>query len=135
MAAAFKFELVSPERLLVSEEVQVVVVPGSEGEFGVMAGHAPFVSTLRPGFLKVSRTSGEELDFFVRGGFAEVNAGGLTVLAERAIARSDLKADEIAQQITDAEEDVADAKDEATRDRAAETLQQLRDVQSALQSL
>ena len=135
MAAAFKFELVSPERLLVSEEVQVVVVPGSEGEFGVMAGHAPFVSTLRPGFLKVSRTSGEELDFFVRGGFAEVNATGLTVLAERAIARSDLKADEIAQQITDAEEDVADAKDEATRDRAAETLQQLRDVQSALQTL
>jgi F-type H+-transporting ATPase subunit epsilon len=135
MAAAFQFELVSPERLLVSEEVTQVVVPGSEGEFGVMAGHAPFVATLRPGFLKVSRTGGDELDFFVRGGFAEVGANGLTVLAERAIKSEELHAEEIAKQIRDAEEDVKDASDEAVRDRALQTLQQLRDVDAALKSL
>ncbi|MHC5655174.1 F0F1 ATP synthase subunit epsilon [Stappia sp.] len=135
MAAAFQFELVSPERLLVSEEVTQVVVPGSEGEFGVMAGHAPFVATLRPGFLKVSRTGGDELDFFVRGGFAEVGANGLTVLAERAIKSEELHAEEIAKQIRDAEEDVKDASDEAVRDRALQTLQQLRDVEAALKSL
>lgn len=135
MAAAFQFELVSPERLLVSEEVTQVVVPGSEGEFGVMAGHAPFVATLRPGFLKVSRTGGDELDFFVRGGFAEVGTNGLTVLAERAIKSEELHAEEIAKQIRDAEEDVKDASDEAVRDRALQTLQQLRDVEAALNSL
>lgn len=135
MAAAFKFELVSPERLLVSEEVEAVVVPGAEGEFGVMAGHAPFVSTLRPGFLRVTRVAGDEVDFFVRGGFAEVGSAGLTVLAERAINRAELKAEDLARQIRDAEEDLADAKDEAARERAATTLQQLRDVETALKTL
>ncbi|WP_349359042.1 F0F1 ATP synthase subunit epsilon [Stappia sp.] len=132
MAEAFQFELVSPERLLLSEEATQVVVPGIEGEFGIMAGHAPMMSTLRPGVLTVSRPSGSDEAYFVRGGFAEAGPKGLTVLAEQAVPMADLKADEIARQIREAEEDLADAKDEATRDRAASLLQQLRDVEAAL---
>ena len=132
MADAFQFELVSPERLLLSEEATQVVVPGSEGEFGIMAGHAPMMSTLRPGVLTVSKPAGDEETYFVRGGFAEAGPKGLTVLAEQAIVMADLKADDIARQIRDAEEDLADAKDDAARGKAEALLQQLRDVQSAL---
>ena len=80
-----RFELVTPERQVMSEEVHMVVVPGSEGEFGVMAGHAPFMTTLRDGELAVYRTAGGEPErIAVSGGFAEVGDKGLTVLAESA---------------------------------------------------
>ena len=80
-----RFELVTPERLVRSEEVHMVVVPGSEGEFGVLEGHAPFMSTLRNGDIAVYRTAGAEPErIAVQGGFAEVSDRGLTVLAERA---------------------------------------------------
>jgi F-type H+-transporting ATPase subunit epsilon len=80
-----RFELVTPERLVRSEEVHMVVVPGSEGEFGVLEGHAPFMSTLRNGDIAVYRTAGGEPErIAVEGGFAEVSDRGLTVLAERA---------------------------------------------------
>jgi F-type H+-transporting ATPase subunit epsilon len=83
--ADLHFELVTPERLVRSEDVQMVVVPGSEGEFGVMAGHAPFMSTMRAGDLAVYRTfPGEPERIAVEGGFAEVNEAGLTVLAKMA---------------------------------------------------
>ena len=80
------FELVTPERLVRSEEVHMVVVPGSEGEFGVLEGHAPFMSTIRNGELAIYRTgmTGEPERIAIEGGFAEVNDRGLTVLAERA---------------------------------------------------
>jgi F-type H+-transporting ATPase subunit epsilon len=79
------FELVTPERLVRSEEVHMVVVPGAEGEFGVLEGHAPFMSTLRNGDIAVYRTAGAEPErIAVEGGFAEVSDRGLTVLAERA---------------------------------------------------
>jgi F-type H+-transporting ATPase subunit epsilon len=79
------FELVTPERLVRSEEVHMVVVPGSEGEFGVLEGHAPFMSTLRNGDIAVYRSAGAEPErIAVEGGFAEVSDRGLTVLAERA---------------------------------------------------
>ena len=82
---ALHFELVTPERLVRSEEVHMVVVPGAEGEFGVMAGHAPFMSTLRDGELAVYRTQGAAPEAIrVSGGFAEVSDRGLTVLAESA---------------------------------------------------
>ncbi len=81
--ADLHFELVTPEKLLRSEEVHMVVVPGSEGDFGVMAGHAPYMATLRDGELAVYRTAGAEPERVpVRGGFAEVSETGLTVLAE-----------------------------------------------------
>ncbi len=80
---ALHFELVTPARLVRSDDVYMVVVPGTEGEFGVLEGHAPFMSTVRDGALKVYKTEGaapEEI--MVQGGFAEVSATGLTVLAE-----------------------------------------------------
>ena len=81
---ALHFELVTPARLVRSEEVYMVVVPGSEGEFGVLEGHAPFMSTIRDGAVQVYRTQGSAPETIeVRGGFAEVGATGLTVLAER----------------------------------------------------
>ena len=79
------FELVTPERLVRSEEVYMVVVPGTEGEFGVLQGHAPFMSTVRDGDLAIYRSEGAEPQKIrIEGGFAEVNEKGLTVLAERA---------------------------------------------------
>lgn len=83
--ADLHFELVTPERLVRSEEVHMVVVPGSEGEFGVLAGHAPYMSTLRNGDIAIYRTAGAEPErIAVEGGFAEVSERGLTVLAEKA---------------------------------------------------
>jgi F-type H+-transporting ATPase subunit epsilon len=83
--ADLHFELVTPERLVRADEVHMVVVPGVEGEFGVMAGHAPFMTTLRDGELKVYKAAGAQPESItVSGGFAEVGDRGLTVLAESA---------------------------------------------------
>jgi len=80
---ALHFELVTPARLVRSDDVHMVVVPGSEGEFGVLEGHAPFMSTIRDGALKVYKTDGAQPEEIrITGGFAEVSASGLTVLAE-----------------------------------------------------
>lgn len=131
--ATFKFDLVSPERLVLSEEVDQVDLPGTEGDFGVLANHSPFLSTLRAGVVAVRRGS-EVRKYFVRGGFADVGQNGLTVLAERAVAVADLKADAIAQEIKDAEEDVADAKTPDARLKAEAKLAQLREVAEALRA-
>ena len=83
--AGLHFELVTPDRLVRSEEVHMVVVPGAEGDFGVLAGHAPIVSTIRNGEIAIYRTAGGEPErIAIEGGFAEVNDKGLTVLAEKA---------------------------------------------------
>jgi F-type H+-transporting ATPase subunit epsilon len=83
--ADLHFELVTPEKLVMSEDVYMVVVPGTEGEFGVLAGHAPYMSTLRDGELAIYRTAGANPERIpVSGGFAEVSDRGLTVLAESA---------------------------------------------------
>lgn len=133
MAEPFQFELVAPERLLMSEEVDQVVVPGSEGYFTVLKGHAPFMSTLRPGVVDVTPAGGgTDERIFVRGGFADVNSEGLTILAEQAIPLAEVDATVIAQEVKNAEEDVADAKDDATRDAAELKLNQLKEVQTAL---
>ncbi len=83
---ALRFELVTPEKLVRSEDVHMVVVPGSEGDFGVLQGHAPLMSTVRDGNLEIYRNSMSETPETIRveGGFAEVNERGLTVLAEKA---------------------------------------------------
>ena len=131
MADPFQFELVSPERLLMSEPVDQVVVPGSEGQFTVMKGHAPFMTTLRPGVIDIVRGS-NTTRVFVRGGFADATATGLTILAELAIPVVDIDAAQLAQEVKNAQEDVADAKNGATRDAAEERLHQLKEVQTAL---
>ncbi len=129
--ATFQFDLVSPEKLLFSEAVDQVDVPGSEGDFGVLAGHAPFVSTLRPGILTVYR-GGEKFRVVVNGGFAEVNPGGLTVLADTAVLEEEFDMAVLAGVIKDAEEDVADAKNEQQRDKLGHKLDQLKALQAAL---
>lgn len=131
MADSLQFELVSPEKLLMSEQVEAVVVPGSEGYFTVMAGHAAFMSVLRPGVLDVTR-NGQQERIFVRGGFADVSAAGLTILAEQAIPLAEVDPAMLAQEVRNAEEDVSDAKDGATRDAAEMRLHQLKEVQTAL---
>jgi F-type H+-transporting ATPase subunit epsilon len=133
MPDAFKFELVSPERLLFSGNVEQVIVPGSEGEMTVLAHHALLLTTLKPGLLDIGFPGGgEHQRYFVRGGFAEVSPAGLTVLAETAIDLVELDATQLAQAVKDAEEDVADATDDAVRDRAQTKLDQLRQVQATL---
>ena len=132
MADLFKFELVSPEELLLSQDVQQVLVPGTEGNFTVLPGHAPVLSTLRPGVLDMIDEQGREERIYVRGGVAEVNPKGLTVLAEDAVPLAELSPEMLAQQIRNAEEDVADAGDDEKRRRAQESLDHLRDLQTAL---
>lgn len=129
--ATFNFDIVSPARVVFSGEVNQVDVPGSEGDFGVLAGHAPFVSLLRPGILTVTR-GGDTQRILVVGGFAEVNPDGLTVLAETAVPVEELDSELIAREIKNAEEDVADATTDASRDKARHKLDQLRTVQAAL---
>ena len=131
MAEQFQFELVVPENLLISKQVDSVVVPGTEGEFQAMDSHAAFMSTIRPGVISV-QTGNEQEQFFVRGGFADVEQNGLTILAEMAVRVEDLKGDEISQQIKNAEEDLADSKDEVTRRKTETLLNQLKEIQAVL---
>ncbi len=130
--AGLHFELVSPARLLFSGEVTSVTLPGTEGDMGIFAGHAPVLSTLRPGVVVVTKEGGATDRIFVRGGFAEVNSQGLTLLAETAIPLAELDAGALAQQVTNAEEDLADAVDDEAKRKAQENLDHLKSVQSAL---
>ena len=129
--ATFRFELVSPERLVYAGEVSQVDVPGEEGEFGILAGHAPYIATLKPGLLTVYG-DGEPQRIVVRGGLAEMGPTGLTVLAEQAVPLAELDAAMIAQAIKDTEEDIADADNDMARDKARARLEQLQTLKSAL---
>ncbi len=129
--ATFNFELVSPAKLLFSGEVDEVIVPGAEGEFTVLAGHAPVVSTLRPGLI-TARAGGETKRVFVRGGFAEVSEKGLSILAEDAIAVEDLNPAEFAASVSAFEATLASAPSDEERYKMAETLFQLKAVQAQL---
>jgi F-type H+-transporting ATPase subunit epsilon len=129
--ASLHFELVSPERLLMSDDVDAVEIPGTEGDMGILPGHAPVLSTLRPGVVTVTR-GGKAERIFVRGGFAEVNPQGLTVLAEVAIPIAELDAGKLAEQIRNAESDVADAKTDESRRRAQESLDHLKALEDVL---
>jgi F-type H+-transporting ATPase subunit epsilon len=130
--AELRFELVAPERLLFSGDVAQVVVPGTEGEFTVLPQHAPVLSTLKPGVLTVTGLNGEASRIFVRGGLAEVNPAGLTVLAEEAIPLAELSPDALDRQLRDAEDDLADAKDELARLKAQEMLDHLRQLKTTI---
>jgi F-type H+-transporting ATPase subunit epsilon len=132
MAEAFQFELVSPERLLVSEQVESVVIPGTEGEMTVMAHHAPVMTTIKPGVVTVKPASGAEERYVVFGGFADILPSGCTLLAESAVAVGDIDRADIARRIQEAKEDVADAKDHASRTKAEEFLNQLTTLEGAI---
>jgi len=130
--AGLHFELVSPAKLLFSGAVDAVIIPGTEGEMTILAAHAPVLSTLKPGVITVQAQGAVDSRIFVRGGFAEVNPEGLTVLAEVAIPMADLNAAALAAQIKDAEEDLADAKSDEARRKAAENVEHLKALQGAL---
>ena len=130
--AGLHFELVSPARLLFSGDVASVTLPGTEGEMGIFPGHSPILSTLKPGVVTVYKEGGTTDRIFVRGGMVEVNPQGLTLLAEVAIPMSELDGAAIAKQIKDAEEDVADAKDDEVRRKANENLDHLKAIQATL---
>jgi F-type H+-transporting ATPase subunit epsilon len=117
MADKLQFELVSPERLLMSEPVEMVVVPGTEGNFGALPRHAPLLATIRPGILDVygSRARPPSARIFIAGGYAEVTGARLTVLADEAVPVTDLDRAKIEAQLKDLREDLDDAKDAPAR--------------------
>ena len=123
MADKLTFELVAPERLLASIEADMVVLPGEDGDFGVLAEHAPLVSLLRPGVISIYEGDRVDRRVFVAGGFAEVNPKGLIVLAEAAEPLDELSAEKAREGLKDAEEDLADAK--APSDMERERLERL----------
>jgi F-type H+-transporting ATPase subunit epsilon len=129
---ALHFELVSPARLLFSGDVTSVIIPGTEGEMTILPQHAPVLSTLRPGIVTVAKDGGTSEKIFVRGGFAEVNAKGLTVLAETAIPMAELDAAAMNAQIKTAEEEVAAAKDDEGKRKALENVEYLKGLQAAM---
>ena len=120
MAATFTFELVTPERLLLSEPAEQVVVPGSEGDFAVLAGHAPVISTLRPGVIEIALPQGRQR-IFVKKGVAEADPERLTVLAQTAVAVDDLDAARLSAELKAAEAELSEAKDDQSK-RMAEML-------------
>jgi F-type H+-transporting ATPase subunit epsilon len=128
--AQLHFEFVSPERVLFSGDVDQVDLPGAEGDMGILAGHAPLVTALRPGIVTIFN-GGVREPVVVIGGFAEVSPAGLTILADRAVPREDYDTALLAEEIKDTEEDVADAA-EAQRDRLVRRLEQLKSLQAAL---
>jgi F-type H+-transporting ATPase subunit epsilon len=130
-ADTFHFSLVSPERELFAGEVTQVDAPGVEGEFGVLPKHAPFMTTLKPGIVKIYE-AGEITPVFVRGGFADVTPQGLTILAEEAVRLGDVDAATLDADIARARSDAGDPGDEARRTRAAERLAYLEAVRAAL---
>lgn len=130
MADTIHFDLVSPERQLLSEDVEMVTLPGADGYFGVLPGHAPTLSSLKPGLIEVKMGSGPPMKLFVRGGFAEVDNRRVVVLAEEAIPLADFDVAALDQRIHDTEEDMAAAKTDAERLRVAEQLDHLRQLRS-----
>lgn len=122
MADTFELELVSPESLLLSEAVEMAVVPGEEGDFGVLPGHAPVISNIRPGTLAVFEGGSVSQRIFLAGGFAEVTKERCTILAEGAMLVEDIDRAAVEQEISNLREDIGAAADDAERARAEAAL-------------
>jgi F-type H+-transporting ATPase subunit epsilon len=126
MAGTFKFELVTPERMVLSQDATQVVVPGMEGEFTVLPGHAPVISALRPGVVDATLGDARKIRVFVKGGFAEVDADRLIVLAERALDVEAIGAGGFAAELQAAEAEFAAATTDAARLAASSAVEQLK---------
>jgi F-type H+-transporting ATPase subunit epsilon len=131
MADKVKFDLVSPERQLRSEDVDMVVVPGSEGDFGVLPGHAPIISTIRPGVIEVHRGAAAPDRIFISGGICEVSSDRCTVLADDAVEVASLDRANLEKRLKDAEEDLADAKTDLDQHKASTAVAVLREMMTA----
>jgi len=132
MADSFNFELVSPERLLLSVTASEVVLPGTDGEMTVMAHHAPTMTTIKPGVVTVVTGDGKSDRYVVFGGFADILPEGCTLLAESAIAVSDIDRGNLAERIQNAREDVSDASNDAAKQKAQEYLDHLTTLEAAI---
>ena len=130
--ATFHFDLVSPEKLAFTGEVDQVDIPGSEGDLGVMAGHAPMVAALRPGIMTIT-SGGSTQKIIVLGGLAEVSEKGLTVLADVATSMQDLDREAFAKDIAAMEEKLAE-KEGSILDRAIERLDHYKTIQQHITS-
>lgn len=128
----FPFELVSPEKIVFSGDVEAVVVPGVEGEFTVLKDHAPTLALLKPGIIEYDQSQAQKTRLFVRGGFAQIAPEGLTILAEQTIVLEELDAAKIEADLKNAEEDIADAKSDEARRIATEKRDQLNELKAAL---
>jgi F-type H+-transporting ATPase subunit epsilon len=129
--AKVTFRLVMPERELLNTEADMVVVPGSEGDFGVLHGHAPLISTVRPGVLEVFQGARAEQRFLVAGGFAEVTPERCTVLAEEAVPFEQVTPDQLAERERAAEVELSDASTDAEKAAAQKNLAVARDLRRA----
>jgi F-type H+-transporting ATPase subunit epsilon len=132
MADTFRFELVSPERRLLSARVGEAVIPGQEGDFTALPNHAPFIAQLRPGILRLPSLDGRQARYYLRGGFAEVTPDETVVLAEYALPIEDLTADRLRDEIAVAEQAYADAVDDEARWRATDIVERLKSLQAEL---
>ncbi len=132
MAQSFAFELVSPEKLVLSEQAMQVVVPGTEGYFTVLANHAAVIAMIKPGVVEITLESGDEKRMLVRGGFADVSSDGLTLLTEYVSDLANFDLEELDQQIKNAREDVSDAQSDEKRDKAQLMLNQLEEAKAAI---
>jgi F-type H+-transporting ATPase subunit epsilon len=130
--AAFHLEIVSPEKLVFSGEVEAVAVPGTEGEFTVLKDHAPLIAMMKPGVVMIEAEPAKKLRLFVPGGFAEVAASGLTILADKAIALVELDASTLDAELKNFEEEVAGAKGDEARRMTVEKRDQLMELRAAL---
>jgi len=130
--ATFTFELVSPERVLFSGAVDAVVLPATEGDMTILPGHAPVMTTLKTGFLVITSNPGNGRRVLVRGGFADVNQNGLTVLAERALPEEELTQEILDQEILTAEMHWDATNDPAAKHAAESAIAQLREAKAAL---
>ncbi len=133
MADSFPFELVSPERLLFSAQVESVVIPGTEGEMTVMAHHAPTMTTLKPGVIRVRTASGQEERYVAFGGFADITPEGCTVLAESALPAAQFDKSELARRVEAARTEITNAPDDHARTRLEEFLQHLSHIEDAVE--
>jgi F-type H+-transporting ATPase subunit epsilon len=130
--AAFHLEIVSPEKLVFSGEVEAVAVPGTEGEFTVLKDHANLISSMKPGIVVIDEAPSKKLRLFVPGGFAEVAPSGLTILADQAVPLAEVDAAELDAQLKNFEEEVAGAKTDEARRMAVEKRDQLLELRAAL---
>ncbi|WP_086999963.1 F0F1 ATP synthase subunit epsilon [Rhizobium sullae] len=133
MADNFNFELVSPERLLLSEMVTEVVIPATEGEMTVMANHAPAMTTIKPGIVSVRSSGGAKQDYVVFGGFADILPTGCTLLAESAVAVEDLTKDELTRRIEAAKKELEDALHHEHKSRLEHFIMELTHLRGIVQ--
>ena len=130
--AAFPFELVSPEKLLFSGDVEAVTAPGIEGEFTVLKDHAPFMTTLKPGLVRITGGGAGDRQMFVKGGFADVSPDGFTILADYALPAGEMDAGRFDAEIGEAERAAEEADSDEARRLALEHRDQLREGRATM---